>query len=118
MKKDYNCKTCGEIDNNKFYGSNKTRCVKCYSRLYVERSRGIRDETIALLGGSCKCGVSDRRALQIDHVNDNGAKERSSFTSKSKYYSTVLDNIRNGSNDYQILCANCNAIKEYERRQV
>ncbi len=68
---------------------------------------------ILLLGGKCvKCGFSDARALCIDHINGGGGGERKLFG--GNYYNSVLKKIKLGNCDYQILCANCNAIKKIE----
>lgn len=80
------------------------------------KMKETRDEILLLLGNCCvKCKFDDRRALQIDHVNGNGYA-----TNKTGSYARlipVLASIRNGSTDYQILCANCNQIKKIEERE-
>jgi len=75
-------------------------------------------QIIALLGGKCKCGFSDPRALQIDHVNGHGNKEKREAGSTITYYNRILKRIKEGSKDYQVLCANCNWIKRHEMREV
>lgn len=74
----------------------------------------IRQAVIAELGGACvKCGFSDYRALQFDHVNGDGFKEgRLQFTSISK----ILKRVERG--ELQLLCANCNWIKRAENNEV
>jgi hypothetical protein len=74
-------------------------------------------EIFTLLGGQCanpfgqhKEPYTDIRALQIDHVNGNGKKDIGSKC-RTTYYRKVLEQIKNGSKDYQLLCANCNWIK-------
>jgi len=71
----------------------------------------LRTAVFDILGARCsKCGFSDIRALQIDHINGGGSKQRK--VNGGRYiYSLVLRNIEEGKNDYQILCANCNWIK-------
>lgn len=70
----------------------------------------------ALLGNKCiRCNFSDTRALQIDHINGGGAKERKSIT--GNYHKYVLQKIINGDTSYQLLCANCNWIKKYENNE-
>lgn len=62
-----------------------------------------------LLGHACaRCGFSDLRALQIDHVNGDGAKERGR---NQAFYKRIL---ADDGGRYQILCANCNWIKRHE----
>lgn len=69
-----------------------------------------RAEIIASLGSVCvKCGYSDVRALQIDHVNCDGYLDR--HRSGGSYYSYLLKQIQIRPDDFQLLCANCHVIK-------
>jgi len=74
-------------------------------------------EAVYLQYGNCckKCGFVDRRALQLDHVFGGGTKER-----KEKQWSnaSVYRDALNHPEKYQILCANCNAIKRYENKEI
>lgn len=90
---------------------------------YLERNRVNslkhhrlqRQRIIDALGGKCvRCGFSDVRALQIDHVNGNGAKERRQFKHYTSCRIMIYQKILNGSKEYQLLCANCNWIKRFE----
>ena len=75
----------------------------------------VRSEILVLLGNRCsRCGFSDKRALQIDHVHGNGKKEIRKFPNQDAYYRFVLEQLKAGSKDYQCLCANCNWIKRAE----
>lgn len=58
----------------------------------------------------CKnCMISDIRCLTIDHINNNGAEER-----KTKSWKSFLVYLRdNKPSGYQVLCFNCQLIKEY-----
>lgn len=81
-----------------------------------EKHRSVRDELFRLLGATCKrCGFDDARALQIDHVNSDGRDERSRHG--GSHQSRMLDNVRAGSDAYQVLCANCNVIKVSEANE-
>jgi predicted Zn-ribbon and HTH transcriptional regulator len=74
-------------------------------------SRIIRRKAILdfLDNGKCRtCGFSDWRALHIDHVNSDGKDER---LPEHKLYPKV----RLQPERYQVLCANCNWIKRYEK---
>ena len=86
--------------------------------------KNLRIKIIQLLGGRCSnpnClvpnGCSDWRCLQIDHVNGGGCKEIKSFKTYWGYCHYVLTQIKSGSKDYQLLCANCNWIKRYENEE-
>lgn len=59
----------------------------------------------------------DSRVLQIDHVNGQGTKELHETKGRSTYYKKVYGKILNGSKEYQLLCANCNWIKNREKKE-
>lgn len=75
-----------------------------------ELRKARRKEILDLLGGECiQCTFSDPRALQIDHVNGGGHRERLYFGQNPvKLFKSVKENPDN----YQLLCANCNQIKK------
>lgn len=81
----------------------------------------IRAEVIRLLGGRClRCGFDDARALHVDHVHDDGAHDRLQFGGRRSYntygfFRAVIEAASSGR--YQLLCANCNTIKEWERKR-
>lgn len=73
--------------------------------------RIVRKMAITKLGGKCiRCGFSDHRALQIDHVNGGGLTELRA-TAWRQYILAVLADTEG---KYQCLCANCNWIKRNE----
>jgi len=109
-----------------YYGKHKktinARRKTLYSvhgkQYHKDKYEKLRNEIFALLGNYCSnCGFSDRRALEIDHVNGGGLKQRQKFKSTLQYYRFVLSELKNGSKDYQSLCANCNQIKRIERNE-
>lgn len=68
-----------------------------------------------LLGNKCiLCGFENPAALQIDHINGNGARERQLYRTRGlrTYYRDIRRKIETGDNSYQLLCANCNCIKK------
>lgn len=79
--------------------------------------------------GRKACGCTDIRALQIDHVNNDGAEERRKIggafgpkggqmpLSRHKMQAIYLMALEDAEGRYQLLCANCNVIKEHERRR-
>lgn len=78
-----------------------------------------RMEVIDLLGKVCSaCGFSDWRALQIDHIDGGGCKERKSIShTPSALLFKVIESIKTNEYKYQLLCANCNWIKRYEAKE-
>lgn len=94
----------------KYYEKIKER-VRIYSQ---KKYSGRRKRIIDALGGKCiRCGFTDIRALQIDHVNGHGGRERKSTInfSHDRYERMIMEN----KDRYQILCANCNWIKRVEK---
>ena len=61
----------------------------------------------------CKCGFSDIRALQIDHVNGGGTRHCKKVGTGAKFYRWIIK--MNYPKGLQVLCANCNWIKKIER---
>lgn len=84
-------------------------------KLKIEVTHHISDEVKCV-----KCGFSDIRALQIDHINGGGNIERIKIWKNNgekmwkNILSTPKDEIRKR---YQILCANCNWIKLVENKE-
>lgn len=72
-------------------------------------------EAMEALGCRCvRCGFTDTRALQIDHVYGGGNREEALRKRGTKFYRQVRDEALAGSPKYQLLCANCNWIKRHE----
>jgi len=99
----------------KTYEKNKHK----YLKRMKERRDNIRKEILGLLGNKCcKCNFDDIRALQIDHIHGKGLRHMRTFSSSLSYYIQVLKEIKEGSKDYQLLCANCNWIKKREKKEI
>lgn len=81
---------------------------------YLNKNRLNRIKAIKKMGGKCvRCGFSDYRALQIDHINGGGGKERNRAQ-------IIISHIAKGIEPkgvYQLFCANCNVIKKIENRE-
>lgn len=83
--------------------------------LSLSRSARVGFAAKILLGSKCiRCGFSDYRALQIDHVNGGGVQDIKTRGTVASAYDIVR-----GKNleHYQLLCANCNWIKKYENKE-
>lgn len=127
MKK---CKDCKVLkDESEFYTKYQGDCKECFRkavhryrlknidaiRAYDRKRNEIRErqskeKIYELLGGKkCKrCGITDERVLQIDHVYGLRGKKR--LRQMSKKIKEISDNPK----DFQCLCANCNWIKRHE----
>lgn len=76
----------------------------------------LRQAAVSALGGQCvRCSFSDSRALHIDHVRGGGRQDREGLHPHAFLRKVVAEA---DSGRYQLLCANCNAIKKHEQREV
>ena len=98
---------------------NKEKRSAYRSNYYFSRNKLLRDMVLDKLGKvCCRCGFSDIRALQIDHIHSDGCSERKRYGNSSwTNYKNILASIKNGEKRHQILCANCNWIKRYEKHE-
>lgn len=83
----------------------------------VETERRARLEILQLLGGGrcARCGFSDWRALQVDHIHSDGhlVNRKGNWLSLPKIRATLAD----AKQRFQVLCANCNWIKRHEQQE-
>lgn len=85
----------------------------------------VRKQILAMLGGvrCVTCGFSDWRALQVDHRNGGGNRERPSGSTVSiaanvwKFRTMISKDLQAAKKKYQVLCANCNWIKRHEAKE-
>ncbi len=85
----------------------------------LERRKNLRKKLLDILGGAkCShCGFDkDVRVLQIDHINNEGAKDARSFGGSFKMYRHYVTNPEIAKIKLQILCANCNIIKQHNEK--
>lgn len=112
------CTACRLIRSRESKYVRSEKQMEYYRTKARERCRNIRKNVIDKMGGVCViCGFSDYRALQIDHINGGGSKERrenKNIVSRGMYLETVLAD--NGEK-FQLLCANCNWIKRFENNE-
>ena len=75
-----------------------------------------KSKVFKILGESCvNCGFSDKRALQIDHINGDGYLENRKRN--AAHYRKVVESVLREEKRYQILCCNCNWIKRHENNE-
>ena len=68
-----------------------------------------------ILGGKCiKCGETNWRVLQVNHLYGNGAKEYAEYRSPDSFYRAIIHGIR-PTHGIDLRCANCQRLYEYER---
>jgi hypothetical protein len=138
-RKSNECKKCG-LNVNPHKGNGL--CILCYDKIRAKTPNGRKNQAnyrnkhrreiyqrqkedylkkrnlmLFILGGKCvRCGFQDIRALQIDHINGGGIKERKLLNTKD-FHRKVLKSLKNKENKYQLLCANCNWIKRSENKE-
>jgi len=91
------------------------------SKLIAQRKesrRQIRKLALKKLGGKCViCGETDWRCLQIDHIHGGGTKERKKLDSRQICNKILKMSLEEVKKTYQLLCANHNFIKRYEKME-
>lgn len=95
-----------------------------------EQLRNLKARAYAALGDQCKCcGKPDRlffgrHFLQIDHVNNDGGKDRRRRGSRivngreqpgASHYRLLAQIVKTGRPDLQLLCPDCNWMKDINR---
>ena len=123
-------------NSKKWYRENKSR-VKKYDKKrhkenYTEDNRrralytqSLRSKILVLLDGQCTNPynlnhgdfLENLDCLCIDHIDGGGTKERKNSKSYDQYLKMILEKIKFGSKDYQLLCANCNQIKRKKNKE-
>lgn len=103
--------------NRSWKQRNRDRLQRDGRRRERQRRERARLAVITAFGSKCaECGFSDIRALHIDHVNGGGLREWRAFNMDAVKYQRHVALLAT-SGKYQLLCANHNQIKEWERRR-
>jgi hypothetical protein len=114
-------KKCGYARLTKYkFGDNHNINIDGVSRAQNQKNLRMRYRLAVLdkLGNKCcRCGYSDLRALQIDHINGGGKEERRNISNTNSFYAKVVKSYDSKENLYQLLCANCNVIKRIENNE-
>jgi hypothetical protein len=104
----YVCRDC-HTKNSKDYYHKDIDISREYRRRLHEK---IRIEMFNLLGNKCKdCGITDIRVLEVHHVKNNGFRERKEIGLGTYLQRHILKEIKRGSDDYCLLCANCHKLR-------
>ena len=92
----------------------RTYCKKCETELGEERWKLLRGKLLEGYGSVCVCcGETRTEFLTIDHVKNNGAEERRKLRGNNgKLYRAIIER-GFPKDEYQILCWNCNAARQY-----
>ena len=110
------CSNCNEI---KKYDLQQEKWNLKHHSKSAERDRKKnstrKQEVHQVLGGDIcnECGFNDPRAMQIDHINGGGRADRAQFSSYYRWLDDIIDNPEKARKKLQILCVNCNIIKQH-----
>jgi len=115
------CKECKKKYSKQHYNDEdvKNRYKNVYRQKQKMKIHNLRVEAMRRIAidGRPKClicGIDDIETLEIDHINDDGIKDRRNKISQSKYYNKLLnmpiDILRE---NYGILCILHNQLKRY-----
>lgn len=120
------CVVCGQVFQSnqprKLYCSNqcKRRADRARRDPAVDRVRGasrywqMRHKVFTLLGGQCvSCGECDRRVLQLNHKHGGGGADNRAGQGGTYLLRRLLSGERD-LGDFDLRCANCNILYEYE----
>ncbi len=90
-------------------------CKPCKYGQTNELNASNREALLDLYGRQCRrCGFDDERALQVDHVNGGGTQHWGRINhNRTRFTKDVLAHPER----FQLLCANCNAIKKFAEDQ-
>jgi len=103
--------------HDKFEFRRKRKEMDDYNRYMKDYNFRRRIQALEKLGGQCaKCGYKQNwRGLQIDHIKYVGGSKRISGT---KLYNEIIKMSQKELKEkYQCLCANCNQIKKYMKKE-
>lgn len=91
----------------------RTVCTPCalrHSQKAAKKRLEIKLRVLLAYGGKCACcGESHFEFLTMDHVNNDGAKQRKEIGNASAIYKWIIAN--NFPEGFQVLCFNCNFSK-------
>ena len=121
------CIKCIKENYRKDYAQNKEKFAKWSKNSYIrnfetrrkwnaQKYKDSLTNLLNILGNKCiKCGITDKRILQLDHINGGGSQDRRKNSTGYLYYQKIADSILKGNKGFQLLCANCNLIAGIEK---
>lgn len=89
-------------------GNAKPKVLEANRKWSLKYRASLRNEMIESYGGKCSCcGEKQHKFLQLDHIENDGYKDRKIHRTSSKLFAHLK---KSGwpKNRYQLLCANCN----------
>jgi hypothetical protein len=87
-----------------------------YRKVSNKSTKKLKDSVFTMYGNKCAiCGFTDRRALTLDHVLNNGAQERQELGERG-VYRRAIEKYR--PHEYRILCMNCQFIERHKHGRI
>jgi hypothetical protein len=108
------CSNCNEIKKHNLSKEewNLKHHSKSAERARKENSTRKQNAHQVLGGNICTiCDFNDPRAMQIDHIHGGGRADRAQL-GYQKWLQNIIDDPEKARNKLQILCVNCNIIKQ------
>lgn len=104
--------------NKSIYNKKRKEYYYNSDKKSLSQYQKLRIKVLDRLGNKCvRCGFSDGRALQVDHIKNNGYVEFKKYTARQIYQRVLKLPPEELKKNYQLLCANCNWIKKYETKE-
>ncbi len=112
----------GLTNQERYHKTPKGRAVmkRAYKRYFPKYSWALKASIVAKYSptNSCmKCGISDIRVLTIDHIKGDGAEQRRLNRIRGGYPTYVWLQKNEFPEGFQVLCYNCQKIKQIENRE-
>ena len=112
------CWNCNMAIGNFGYCPHDGQRKKSPANWTTENRWQLRVERVTAYGGKCRiCGESRIEFLCIDHINGGGSQHRRSFNNNNDKFYRWLESQGYPRDEYQLLCSNCNALKEMYVRE-
>ena len=101
------------------YQKNRVRIrMEAVKRAYLLKVEVLAYYSLQEYPACAYCGETDIRVLQVDHIEGGGGKHRKQLgISGGRSFYTWLRKC-GFPKGYQVLCSNCNIIKDYEMRSL
>ena len=122
LKKCTDCKQEKEIFDFPRNGDHRHRSPKCKScsNAIVQKNKSSIRRRLKLLdlldNRQCRvCGERDFRKLQIDHINNDGYKDRARHQN-NLHVSNYLKHPDEAKEKLQVLCGSCHRLKTYQQQ--
>lgn len=101
------CQRCGQSP----FREGKTTCYSCANHL-KNKAFLLRSECLIKYGGACECCKEDNLCLLcIDHINNDGKKDRSTIGTGEAWYRHLVNTPKR--EDLRVLCHNCNVGRQH-----